>query len=42
MGLTGNSTGSKVLNEDIELLKEKCNYTIAIARKSKCRKIYCF
>jgi len=39
MGLTGSSTGSNVLNEDIETLKEKCQYTIAIARKSKCRKI---
>ncbi len=39
MGLTGNSTGSKVLNEDIESLKEKCDYTIAIARKSKRWKI---
>ena len=34
MGLTGASTGSKVLDEDIELLKEKCDYVIAIARKS--------
>ena len=31
MGLTGASTGTKVLNEDIEDLKEKCDYTIAIA-----------
>ena len=34
MGLTSTSTGNKVLNEDIEDLKEKCDYTIAIARKS--------
>lgn len=34
MGLTGASTGINVLNEDIEKIKEKCNYTIAIARKS--------
>lgn len=34
MGLTGASTGTKVLDEDIESLKEKCEYTIAIARKS--------
>lgn len=40
MGLTSSSTGNKVLNEDIESMKEKTNYTIAIARKSKCRKIY--
>ena len=36
MGLTGTSTGNKILNEDIEELKEKCNYVVAIARKSKC------
>lgn len=32
MGLTSSSTGSKLLNEDIEILKDKCDYTIAIAR----------
>lgn len=37
MGLTNNSTGAKVLDEDIEEMKEKTDYTIAIARKSKCR-----
>ncbi len=37
MGLTGTSTGNRVLNEDIELLKQNCDYTVAIARKSKCR-----
>lgn len=31
MGLTGSSTGKKILNEDIEKIKQKCNYTIAIA-----------
>ena len=31
MGLTSSSTGSKLLNEDIEVLKNKCDYTIAIA-----------
>ena len=31
MGLTSSSTGSKLLTNDIELLKNKCNYTIAIA-----------
>ena len=31
MGLTSSSTGSKLLNDDIEVLKNKCNYTIAIA-----------
>lgn len=34
MGLTSSSTGSKVLNEDIELMKKRADYTIAIARKS--------
>lgn len=31
LGLTGSSTGKKVLNEDIEKLKQNCNYTVAIA-----------
>ena len=31
MGLTSSSTGSKLLSNDIELLKDKCDYTIAIA-----------
>lgn len=39
MGLTSASTGNRVLDEDIESLKKECDYTIAIARKSKCRKI---
>ena len=30
MGLTSSSTGSKLLNNDIEFLKNKCDYTIAI------------
>lgn len=34
MGLTSSSTGSKLLNDDIEALKNRCDYTIAIARKS--------
>ena len=29
MGLTANSTGSNILNKDIE--EQKCDYTIAIA-----------
>ena len=29
MGLTANSTGSSILNKDIE--EQKCDYTIAIA-----------
>ena len=32
MGLTSSSTGSNLLNDDIEILKDKCDYTIAIAR----------
>ena len=31
MGLTSSSTGSKLLYDDIEILKDKCDYTIAIA-----------
>lgn len=31
MGLTSSSTGTKLLNDDIENLKNKCDYTIAIA-----------
>ena len=31
MGLTSSSTGSKLLNDDIKFLKDKCDYTIAIA-----------
>ncbi len=34
MGLTSSSTGSKLLNDNIEVLKNKCDFTIAIARKS--------
>ena len=26
----------------LELLKQNCDYTVAIARKSKCREIYYF
>ena len=31
MGLTNSSTGSKLLDDDIENIKKSCNYTIAIA-----------
>ncbi len=31
MGLTSNSTGKKVLNDNINELAKKCDYTIAIA-----------
>ena len=31
MGLTNESTGKKILNEDIESMKKECNYSIAIA-----------
>lgn len=31
MGLTNSSTGSKLLNNNIEELKNSCDYTIAIA-----------
>lgn len=42
MGLTSTSTGTKVLAEDIQTMQKKANYTIAIARKSKCREINYF
>ena len=31
MGLTNNSTGTNLLNDDFTSLKNKCDYTIAIA-----------
>lgn len=31
MGLTKSSTGTKLLNEDFENLKNSCNFTIALA-----------
>ena len=31
MGLTSSSTGTKLLDNDIEALKSKCDFTIAIA-----------
>ena len=31
MGLTSSSTGSKLLDNDIEVLKSKCDFTVAIA-----------
>ncbi len=42
MGLTSSSTGTKLLNDNIEFLKNNCDYTIAIARKSKRWKKYNF
>ena len=42
MGLTSNSTGTKVLNEDIEIQKKKADYTIAIAGNPNVRKIHNF
>lgn len=39
MGLTASSTGSKLLQKDIEERKEKCDYTIAIAGNPNVRKI---
>lgn len=32
MGLTSSSTGNKLLNDNFEVLKDKCNFTIALAR----------
>ena len=31
MGLTNNSTGTNLLNEDFENLKDSCDFTIALA-----------
>lgn len=31
MGLTKNSTGTNLLNEDFENFKKNCNFTIALA-----------
>ena len=31
MGLTSNSTGIKLLNEDFEILKKDCDYVVALA-----------
>ncbi len=31
MGLTNSSTGSQLLNENVEEIKKSCDYTIAIA-----------
>ena len=40
MGLTASSTGSKLLQDDIEKLKEKCDYVVAISGNPNVRKIY--
>lgn len=42
MGLTASSTGSKILQNNMEELREKCDYTIAIAGNPNVRKIYYF
>lgn len=42
MGLTTSSTGTKLLQNDIEELKEKTDYTIAIAGNPNVRKVYYF
>lgn len=31
MGLTSSSTGTKILTDDFEILKNKCEYTVALA-----------
>lgn len=30
MGLTRNSTGTELLNDNFEILKDKCDFTIAL------------
>lgn len=42
MGLTASSTGSKLLQNDMEEQKEKCDYTIAIAGNPNVRKVNYF
>lgn len=42
MGLTANSTGSKLLQNNIEELKNKCDYVVAIAGNPNVRKVYYF
>lgn len=36
MGLTNNSTGNNILNDDLLELKDKCDYVVGLSRKSKC------
>lgn len=36
MGLTNSSTGNKLLSGDLLELKDKSDYVVGIARKSKC------
>ena len=40
MGLTKSSTGTRLLEDDFKHLKNENGYTIALARQSKCWKIY--
>ena len=40
MGLTASSTGSKLLQSDMEKAKEKCDYSVAIAGNPNVREIY--
>lgn len=42
MGLTSTSMGSNLLDEDIMQMKQKCEYTVAIAGNPNVRKIYNF
>ena len=39
LGLTASSTGNKLLQNNIEELKEKCDYVVAIAGNPNVRKI---
>ncbi len=40
MGLTSSSTGTKLLDDNIEEIKQKCEYTVAIAGNPNVREIY--
>lgn len=40
MGLTASSTGSKLLQNDLEKIKQKCDYSVAIAGNPNVREVY--
>ena len=42
MGLTSNSTGTDILNDNIKLLQKDSDFTIALRWQSKCWKVYYF
>ena len=42
MGLTSNSTGNNLLNNDFENLKKDCDFVVGLAGNPNVRKIYHF